>query len=300
MPRYLLHTSFFSRLSLSAPDCVTFPSSLSLLSLSFLVCSSLPVCSSCFLPFPPAVTLFFLHLLLSCWVFPPHISLFNLPSFSSLPHSYFVLYPLTLFTPSLLLFHLNRPSLQHLPMDPYFAAPPSLHRPSSPTGPHPASSSPLTLPAPARLLPPPRPQCQYNHPAETLFDLQRVRSLYTDLHLYVDFYCEYISRCSFHYLLYSVVKWAATLILLFFLELTQVPNPHYSSQFEKITVSGEMSMPVISALLTLYQYQIIDTWHACHVSIISVPLMTHTRLHASFLSLTWQVLIKALSQYCYF
>lgn len=32
-------------------------------------------------------------------------------------------------------------------------------------------------------------ECQYNHPAETLFDLQRVRSLYTDLHLYVDFYC---------------------------------------------------------------------------------------------------------------
>ncbi|XP_040000878.1 E3 ubiquitin-protein ligase RNF31-like [Xiphias gladius] len=32
-------------------------------------------------------------------------------------------------------------------------------------------------------------ECQYSYPAETLSDLQRVRSLYSDLRLYVDFYC---------------------------------------------------------------------------------------------------------------
>lgn len=32
-------------------------------------------------------------------------------------------------------------------------------------------------------------ECQYSYPAETLSDLQRVRSLFPDLRLYVDFYC---------------------------------------------------------------------------------------------------------------
>ncbi|KAG7219153.1 hypothetical protein INR49_006312 [Caranx melampygus] len=32
-------------------------------------------------------------------------------------------------------------------------------------------------------------ECQYRHPAETLADLRRVRSLFSDLRLYVDFYC---------------------------------------------------------------------------------------------------------------
>ncbi|XP_056247457.1 E3 ubiquitin-protein ligase RNF31-like isoform X1 [Seriola aureovittata] len=32
-------------------------------------------------------------------------------------------------------------------------------------------------------------ECQYSYPAETLSDLQRVRSLFSDLRLYVDFYC---------------------------------------------------------------------------------------------------------------
>lgn len=32
-------------------------------------------------------------------------------------------------------------------------------------------------------------ECQYRYPGETLLDLQRVRSLFSDLRLYVDFYC---------------------------------------------------------------------------------------------------------------
>ncbi len=36
----------------------------------------------------------------------------------------------------------------------------------------------------------PPPQCQYSYPVETLSDLQHVRSVFSDLRLYVDFYCK--------------------------------------------------------------------------------------------------------------
>lgn len=210
---------------------------------SFLV-FSLPVCSSCLPPFPPAVTL--LCSFTTCWHAAsfPHLSYFlTCPLSSSLPRSYFVLCHLTFFTSSFLFFHFlsshEIPSASHDLFAPPLTTPfppPSLQQPllfvlfyyctpilllfvtsfcSSTWNPpllHPlhlialllllaltlfrVPSSPLTLPAPPPHLP--CPQCQYNHPAETLFDLQRVRSLYTDLHLYVDFYCKYIARSSFH------------------------------------------------------------------------------------------------------
>lgn len=108
--------------------------------------------------------------------------------------------------------HLSSPlillSLLHLcpllplssPLTPSPPSPPPAHSAPSISAPH---SAPLT-PTSSSLLsapPPPLPtQCQYSHPAETLSDLQQVQSKFSDLRLYVDFYCEYNNFLMSHFL----------------------------------------------------------------------------------------------------
>lgn len=149
--------------------------------------------------FPPR--LFFFHTSSSVLpfllpLFLPHIVsftfcspflLFFFPPSSTTPTSSLLLcfkpsFLLRLFFLLLFLFH----SHSILPLtpspSPWLASPPSFH------------SLLLFLPifplAPFLLSSPP-PQCRYTHPAETLSDLWRVRSVFSDLRLYVDFYCKY-------------------------------------------------------------------------------------------------------------
>lgn len=44
---------------------------------------------------------------------------------------------------------------------------------------------------------PRRPQCRYQNPSEVLQDLQTVRVRFSDLRLYVDFYCKNFKKGGF-------------------------------------------------------------------------------------------------------